>query len=109
MARTRPLVAMAALVLQRRAPLATAAVARCADAPDTLAGLVQGPPGGATRRHPRHELARIDHLEHLVIHVFTEADSEDLVREVLAPAAGGDASPAALAEVFGVEGEYGRH
>jgi hypothetical protein len=57
----------------------------------------------------RHELARIGRLEHLAIHVFTDGDSDRLVREVLAPAAGGDVSAAALAEVFGVDGEYGRH
>lgn len=45
-------------------------------------------------------------LEHLAVYAFTEADSDRLVTEVLGPAINCDPS---LLDVFGVNGNYGRH
>ena len=51
-------------------------------------------------------------LSHLDVYLFTEADTRKLVRRVLLPALGKNASGkfgSALYRVFGVTGEYGRH
>lgn len=77
---------------------------------------------GIARRYVEAELAASDPLRHLDVLVFTEADTERLVSEVLAPAvdrfvgAGAVGTPgtsgtsgALLGEVLGVDGAYGRH
>jgi len=56
----------------------------------------------------RHELERAGGLEHLDVHVFTETDAERLLEEVLEPAVDPLARDS-LRDVFGVDGEYGRH
>ena len=51
-------------------------------------------------------------LEHLDIYAVTEDDARKMVREVLAPAARhylADGETGLVGEVFGVDGEYGRH
>lgn len=74
---------------------------------------------GIARRYVEEELAGSGGLRHLDVLVFTEAETERLVHEVLAPAVerypdeappdrAGDAR-GLLREVFGVDGEYGRH
>jgi hypothetical protein len=55
------------------------------------------------------ELARSAPLRHLVVHVFTETDTERLIDEVLVPARPGVEAGEALRDVFGVDGAYGRH
>lgn len=67
-----------------------------------------------------HEIARTyledvlsgsGELDHLDVYVFTETDAQNIVKEIILPAAdrflNRDAS--GLSEVFGVDGEYGRH
>jgi hypothetical protein len=65
------------------------------------------------RDYVRHELAREGRLENLSVHLFTEDDTRALVEQVLAPlaerAGRSDVDGDALLEVFGVDGEYGRH
>jgi hypothetical protein len=65
------------------------------------------------RLYVEEELARSGPLEHLDVHVLTEADARRLLDEVLLAEAerGANASDAAdgLRAVFGVDGEYGRH
>lgn len=58
------------------------------------------------------DLLRTTPLKHLNVYCFTEDDTERLVKEVLIPA--GERCPGrddseGLREVFGVDGEYGRH
>lgn len=58
------------------------------------------------------ELRRAGDLDDLEVYVFTETDSHRLAREVLAPAMHtflGDSRAETALEVFGVDGEYGRH
>jgi hypothetical protein len=55
-----------------------------------------------------NELALAGGLEHLDVYVFTEADIGRLLERTLVPLAGREAA-GALAEVFGVDGPYGRH
>jgi hypothetical protein len=66
----------------------------------------------AAKEYLRSELLGCGGFDHLRILAFTEADARRLVREVLAPAASSyldvPAAEQAL-EVFGVDGEYGRH
>jgi hypothetical protein len=61
----------------------------------------------------KEEIARVGGFEHLRVFAFTENDTKRLAEEVLAPAAArylGDPHPAAaFPQVFGVDGEYGRH
>ena len=60
----------------------------------------------------REELAKAGPLEHLEVYLFSELDCRRMVREVLAPLLeSGQEAPdtEALLEVFGVDGEYGRH
>lgn len=56
-------------------------------------------------------LADSDSLECLDVYVFTEAHTREIVKEIIVPASENflnrDAS--ALTEIFGVDGEYGRH
>jgi len=58
------------------------------------------------------ELTRSGRLQNIDLYVFTEADTRLIISEILAPAAGhylkhGDADN--LLDMFGVDGEYGRH
>ncbi len=59
------------------------------------------------------ELARSGALRHLDVYVLTEADARRLIDEALLPQAGHGPENAdvvdALRDVFGVDGEYGRH
>jgi hypothetical protein len=67
---------------------------------------------GVARQYLADELQRIEPLAGLNILVFTETDTRQLIDEVLAPAAKhylGDLRAADLLNVFGVDGEYGRH
>jgi hypothetical protein len=64
----------------------------------------------------REELAKAGPLEHLEVYLFSELDCRRMVREVLAPllappleAGQEEPDTEALLEVFGVDGEYGRH
>lgn len=56
-------------------------------------------------------LADSDDLDNLDVYVFTETDAQSIVKEIIIPAAkrflNRDAS--GLMDVFGVDGEYGRH
>ena len=54
------------------------------------------------------ELALAGGLRHLDVYVFTEADAGRLLERALAPLAG-KGPAAAMADVFGVDGPYGRH
>jgi hypothetical protein len=56
----------------------------------------------------KSELVRAGGLKHLDLYVFTEADVERLLERALVPMAGSN-DGAALADVFGVGGPYGRH
>lgn len=64
------------------------------------------------KRYIEEELARSGELEKMDLYVFTEADTRKIVHEILVPAAGRylqrkDAR--SLLEIFGVDGDYGRH
>jgi hypothetical protein len=64
------------------------------------------------RQYIEEELARTGGLKNIDIYVFTEADTDRMVEEVLAPAASrllgvGDALE--QLDMFGVDGTYGRH
>ena len=69
---------------------------------------------GLAKEYIEYELKKSHDLPGLKVHLFTEADTAALVRDVLAPAAKkyldetGDAA-ALLREVVGVDGKYGRH
>ncbi len=67
---------------------------------------------GVVRPWLRSELAREDSIGGMNLHVFTEDDTDLLLNEILLPAGRrwlGDFDGAPLGEVFGVDGEYGRH
>jgi hypothetical protein len=55
------------------------------------------------------ELARAGGLSHLDLYMFTEEDTRRLLERALLPPAGGGDDAAALEDVFGVSGPYGRH
>lgn len=65
------------------------------------------------REYIQEEIRRTGGFQHLRVFAFTEADTQRLAEEVLAPAAArylGAPHPAsAFPEIFGVDGEYGRH
>jgi hypothetical protein len=64
------------------------------------------------REYIRQELHRSGGLENMQVHVFTEDDTERLIRDVIAPAAShylGEEDVTSLFDFFGVDGEYGRH
>ncbi|MBW1773395.1 MAG: hypothetical protein JRJ82_10955 [Deltaproteobacteria bacterium] len=64
------------------------------------------------RGYIEEELNRSGGLENMQVYVFTEADTERIREEILAPAAShylGKEDAASILEVFGVDGEYGRH
>jgi len=59
-----------------------------------------------------NELRRSEILNNTHVYVFTEADTVQIIDEVLAPAAGyfcNIENPGESFSVFGVDGEYGRH
>lgn len=63
-------------------------------------------------RYIQEEISGHGSFENLDIYVFTEADTGKLIDEVLLPAAETRATPEnvlLLKNVFGVDGEYGRH
>ncbi len=67
---------------------------------------------GLARKYLASELARADSIHDLDVYVFTETDAENIIDQVLAPAARhylGQEGAADLLNVFGVDGEYGRH
>ena len=67
---------------------------------------------GIARQYLADELQRIEPLAGLNILVFTETDTRQVIDEILAPAAKhylGDMQAADMLNVFGVDGEYGRH
>ena len=53
------------------------------------------------------ELKKLKGIKHLNIYVITEADSEEIIEEILKPK--NEDERALLLEIFGVDGEYGRH
>ncbi len=71
--------------------------------------------GPIARPYVRAELARSGGLRHVDVVVVTERDSSRLVDEVIVPALGltpgesGAAAAQGIRDVFGVDGEYGRH
>ncbi len=67
---------------------------------------------GIARKYLEEELARAGGLKDIDVYVFTEADTQRLVDEVLAPAADrylGRSDATKALGVFGVDGKYGRH
>ena len=68
---------------------------------------------GLARDYIRDEIRRFGGFEHLHVFAFTESDTRRLGEELLRPAAdgylGGIHPAAGFPEVFGVDGEYGRH
>ncbi len=58
------------------------------------------------------ELHKAGKLEHLNVYLFTENDTKEIVKEVLAPLAEiffPERDGQTLQDIFGVDGEYGRH
>jgi len=64
------------------------------------------------KRFLEEEISRSGDLENMQVYAFTEADTDSIVQEILAPAAthylGQDNARETL-HMFGVDGEYGRH
>jgi hypothetical protein len=64
------------------------------------------------RPYIEDEISRADFLNHISVYVFTENDTSQILRDVLVPAAEfflQSPEPAKELEMFGVDGEYGRH
>ncbi len=64
------------------------------------------------REYIEGELNRVGGIEGLDIYVFTEADTERIIEDIIEPASErymGTESGEQMKEVFGVDGEYGRH
>jgi hypothetical protein len=64
------------------------------------------------KQYLEDELNNSKNIRNLEIYVFTEADTQAIIKEILIPAAErciDKIDPAPLHEVFGVDGEYGRH
>jgi hypothetical protein len=65
------------------------------------------------REYLAAELAKAPPLEHLQVYLFTEADTEKVVRHLLGPYLSDSGVDTGAVEkvtaVFGVDGEYGRH
>ncbi|MBD3225826.1 MAG: hypothetical protein GF313_13950 [Caldithrix sp.] len=60
----------------------------------------------------KEELGRNGSLQHIDLYVFTEADTRQIIKSVLEPAARrfmDGPVPADVFHIFGVDGEYGRH
>ncbi len=60
---------------------------------------------GLAKDYIESEIRNAGGFRNIEVYVFTESDTQQLINEVLVPA-GGDATGL---EVFGVDGEYGRH
>ncbi len=62
-------------------------------------------------RYMEEELKKASDFKNLDIYIFTENDTEEIIKNLLLPAAekSGLKPDRALNEVFGVDGEYGRH
>lgn len=60
---------------------------------------------GIAKDYIESEIRNAGGFKHINVYVFTEADTRRLIQKVLVPAGG---SASAL-EMFGVDGEYGRH
>lgn len=60
---------------------------------------------GLAKDYIESEIRNVGGFRNIEVHVFAESDAKRLIDEVLVPA-GGDADGL---EVFGVDGEYGRH
>ena len=68
--------------------------------------------GKIAKNYLKAELTRSGGIKHLNLFVFTEADTQRILDEILVPAANNylDIKETnGLREVFGVDGEYGRH
>jgi hypothetical protein len=64
------------------------------------------------RPYIEDEISRADFLNHINVYVFTENDTRQILRDILVPAAEyflQSPEPANELEMFGVDGEYGRH
>lgn len=64
------------------------------------------------KRYLEEELRKEQNIRNLDVYVFTEADTNKLVRDILIPLAkytGSTDKARMLYDVFGVDGEYGRH
>lgn len=64
--------------------------------------------GRIARAWLESELTRAGGLKHIDVYLFTEDDVRRLLERTLVPLAGGGAADV-LADVFGVDGPYGRH
>ena len=69
---------------------------------------------GIIKEYIKGEIKKVHNLSRLQIFLFTESDTNRLVREVLLPAAckyfkDSDKPAALLKEIIGVDGRYGRH
>ncbi|MGC9324820.1 MAG: hypothetical protein ACP5G0_08765 [Desulfomonilia bacterium] len=66
----------------------------------------------AAKPYLEEELHRMGGLKNIDVHVFTETDTETIIQDILAPLGNhlSDAfTPDGIFEIFGVDGEYGRH
>ncbi len=64
------------------------------------------------KKYLEEEISSSSGFENMDVYVFTEADTTRIVREILMPAIehyAGKSSDAELLNMFGVDGEYGRH
>ena len=64
------------------------------------------------RPYIEDEISRADFLNHINVYVFTENDTRRILKDILVPAAEyflQSPEPANELEMFGVDGEYGRH
>jgi hypothetical protein len=60
----------------------------------------------------KEELQKIGGLENIIVYIFTETDTERIINEILLPAAShylDFSNTEGFLNVFGVDGEYGRH
>ncbi|HDH50775.1 MAG TPA: hypothetical protein ENH31_05095 [Nitrospirae bacterium] len=67
---------------------------------------------GIVKEYLEDEFKKEKNIRHLDVYVFTEADTLELVNEILIPAAEtylGAGEHGILYEIVGVDGEYGRH
>ena len=65
-----------------------------------------------SRPYIEDEISRAGFLNHMSVYVFTENDTRQILRDILVPAAEyflQSPEPANELEMFGVDGEYGRH
>jgi len=65
-----------------------------------------------SRPYIEDEISRADFLNHMSVYVFTEDDTRQILSDILVPAAEyflQSSEPTNELEMFGVDGEYGRH